>query len=364
MSQPIPFIAATADEAVAQIRAKLGPNAVVVNVRPLPTQGLARLWQKPMIEVLAGVPEEPAKPDVEISDTLAEFRKQLQEIREQVVNQPAKAAPVPAVEAEKDFSETLVQGSAASMDTGSWRIGNLLQRTGVLPLHAQSIEDELRARHGDVPPGNLEQEIQLARDFLSRRWKQSKASSLPARHVLIGPAGSGKTTFLCKWLTHVCLVESHTARVWRLDGSIANMAESLSIYCEILGVPIERLWQNENGGEEIGFIDLPGIDWRKPSAIQELGKQLKSFGRAEVHLVLNGAYDTSLLLAQARAFSTLPIADLIITHLDEETRWGKLWNLAFGTNFPLRAFSTGQNIPGDFCAASVEAIFSRQFLRQ
>jgi flagellar biosynthesis GTPase FlhF len=38
--QPIPFIAASAEEAVAQIRARLGPDAVVLNVRPLKPPGL------------------------------------------------------------------------------------------------------------------------------------------------------------------------------------------------------------------------------------------------------------------------------------------------------------------------------------
>ena len=55
--EPIAFVAASAEEAVAQIRARLGPEAVVLNVRPLPAQGLARLWQKPGIEVLAYRPE-------------------------------------------------------------------------------------------------------------------------------------------------------------------------------------------------------------------------------------------------------------------------------------------------------------------
>ncbi len=57
--QPSSFIAGSAEEAVTQIRAKLGPEAVVLNVRPLPANGLARLWQKPLIEVLAYRPEEP-----------------------------------------------------------------------------------------------------------------------------------------------------------------------------------------------------------------------------------------------------------------------------------------------------------------
>jgi flagellar biosynthesis GTPase FlhF len=54
------------------------------------------------------------------------------------------------------------------------------------------------------------------------------------------------------------------------------------------------------------------------------------------------------LLAQIRAFSSLPIEDLILTHLDEEPRWGKIWNIVLGTNYPVRYLSAAQNVPGDF----------------
>jgi flagellar biosynthesis protein FlhF len=187
-------------------------------------------------------------------------------------------------------------------------------------------------------------------------------------HVLVGPAGSGKTTCLCKWLTQAVLMESQTARVWRLDGATANMAESLSVYTEILGTGCERTWQAPAGSatiaEDVGFIDLPGVDWRKPLAVKELTGQIKQLGSPQVHLVLNGAYDISILLEQVRAFSGLPIADLIVTHLDEESRWGKMWNLALGTNYSIRYLSTGQNIPGDFREASAELVLNRQFPRK
>jgi flagellar biosynthesis GTPase FlhF len=55
------------------------------------------------------------------------------------------------------------------------------------------------------------------------------------------------------------------------------------------------------------------------------------------------------------------VADVIVTHLDEESRWGKVWNLALGTNCPVRFLSSGQNIPGDFILSSPEKIFLRQF---
>ncbi len=359
--QPTSFIAASAEAAVAQIRAKLGPEAVVLNVRPLPANGLARLWQKPMIEVLACKPETPVSQDVPLTEALAEFRQQLYEIKQQVEHRATKTDKEPPVSEPENVTSILAE--FPDLKSGHWRVGAVLQKAGLLPLHVQYVLDQLHSQHGAVPPQSLGEEIALARAILARSWRKARPIAPNSLHVLIGPAGSGKTTCLCKWLTQAALVDSRLARVWRLDGATANMAESLSVYCEILGVPAERAWQPGSGTlrEDIGFIDLPGVDWRKPIAVKELAGQLKQFGSPHVHLVLNGAYDISILLAQQRAFSSLPIEDLIITHLDEESRWGKVWNLALGTNYSIRHFSTGQNIPGDFCEASAEMVFARQF---
>jgi flagellar biosynthesis protein FlhF len=380
--QPVSFTAASAEEAVLQIRAKLGSDAVVLNVRPLPPNGLARLWQKPMIEVLAHVPESaPAPvavavnsaPEVEISpitEALAEFRQQLLDIKQQVDRGSMRPeapvfAPATTVATEPEISRAASPAESSDLETGKWRVGAVLQKSGLLPLATQQVLDELRAQYGENPPASLAGEIALARKVLAKLWRQPAPQSGKSLHILIGPAGSGKTTCLCKWLTQSVLMQNQTARVWRLDGATANMAESLSVYTEILGAPCERSWQptagNSSLAEDIGFIDLPGVDWRKPMAVKELGGQIKQFGTARVHLVLNGAYDVTVLLAQVRAFSNLPIADLIVTHLDEETRWGKLWNLALATNFSIRYLSTGQNIPGDFFDASADLLLARQF---
>ena len=351
--QPIPFIAASPEEAVAQIRARLGPEAVVVNVRPLRASGIGRLWQKPMIEVLAYRPEpEPeAKPAPsaatavapELTQALAEFRHELDLIRQQVRR-------------DDDAEEC----------KDAWRVASLLQKTGVLPQHVQTILDKLKGAHGETPPPTLAAEIALLRETLESLWRPASNTEPRAPHILIGPPASGKTTCLCKWLTQASMVEGRRARVWRLDGATANMGEALSVYCEILGVPCERAWQTGDAElvEDIGFIDLPGVDWRSPLAMEDLAGRLPAAPRAHIHLVLNAAYESSLLLAQARAFSSLPIEDLILTHLDEETRWGKIWNLALGTKDPLRYLSAGLNVPGDFSPATSDLIVSRQFARK
>ncbi len=98
--------------------------------------------------------------------------------------------------------------------------------------------------------------------------------------------------------------------------------------------------------------------------MEHLARQIQAFPNPQVHLVLNAAYELPLLLAQARAFAALPLAGLIFTHLDEETRWGKLWNFVLGTNFSIRFLSAGQNVPGEWTPATADQILSRQFPRK
>jgi flagellar biosynthesis protein FlhF len=340
--QPMPFVAATAEEAVAQFRARLGPDAVVLNVRPLKPPGLARLWQKPMIEVMAYRPEPlappapPAPAAAPVNEALAGFRQELEEMKQQV-----------------------------DLNKSGWRAAALLQKTGLLPLHAQNLLDGLTSAHGDIPPPSMAEEIGLARAQLARQWRAPYALGPHSMHVLIGPAGSGKSTVLCKWLTQATLMEGRAARVWRLDGTTANTAEFLSVHGEALQSEVERCWTSDGRSlaEDIGFMDLPGVDWRHPLAIRELSAQLMRLGSPHMHLVLNGAYDINVLLAQARAFSVLPLEDLIVSHLDEEPHWGKLWNLTLSAGLPIRYLSAGQNIPGEFWEASAERILARQFPR-
>src|SRR5580698_10324695 len=157
--QPVPFTAASAEEALTQIRAKLGPEAVVLNVRRVPSNGLARLWQKPMIEVLAYKPQAPA-PETEtapISEALAEFRQQLQEIKQQVENRPAPIEaliPPPAPEIPPFTCETAAS-NGDGLNSGNWRVGAVLQRGGLLPLHTQQVLDRLHAQYGENPPASL-----------------------------------------------------------------------------------------------------------------------------------------------------------------------------------------------------------------
>ena len=352
------FLAESAADAVAQIRTRLGPEAVVVNVRQKTADGLVGLFQKPRIEVLAYRPETPAQAQLHVPEVLAVLRDELAAIRRRVDSQEPTAAV--ALAAPPASSRVTAAPAAA------WSIKAMLESSGMLPVHAESLIERLKGIHGETPPPSVSAELALARTLLLRLWKSGPSGARrPAEcpHVFVGAPGVGKTTVLCKWLAHSMLLEECRARVWRLDGLTANTAESLSVYGEILGARVERTWNPASAPSrhELAFIDLPGVNWTDPVALKEFGERLKTFADAEVHLVLNAAYESSVLLAQVRAFGQFPLTDLIVTHLEEEPRWGKLWNLVLGTNYSVRLLGSGQNVPGDLQPASAERILSRQF---
>jgi flagellar biosynthesis GTPase FlhF len=74
-----------------------------------------------------------------------------------------------------------------------------------------------------------------------------------------------------------------------------------------------------------------------------------------IHLVLNAAYESAILVEQFRLFSRFHPEDLSLTHLDEERDQAKMLDFIQGTNCCLRFLSTGQKIPGDLVIAGAES---------
>ena len=355
------FIAENANDAVRLVQENLGPDAVITGVRKLPASGFARLLNRPgQIEVTACVPEKP---------------------RHAV---PAGVdAYVPFGEKNEDAEMELPPPRAAHR----WRSIAWLESLGLLPEFADRLELKLRATHGSKPPENPIAEWSVVRDTLATFWRppRHEEDGTGRPHVFIGPPGSGKTTALCKWLTAAVLRGEHRARVWRLDSETANTAEFLSLHCEMIGVPMERFWDGRGcdassqlGGNDAGelfaagrrshaedllFVDLPGVDGHSAAGMKALREVLSSLPAPHIHLVLNAAYETTLLFEQFNCFAPLMPEDLIFTHLDEEHRRAKLWNFVLGTNCSLGWLGGGQKIPGEFHRAESTLLFPHKNLR-
>ena len=161
----IPFIVESVPEAVAQIRARLGPDAVVVSVRRLEAGGLARLWQKPRLEVLACRQAAAAEESSSAAQELDTVQTQLQplpiEAAAPAARDPGQAfslppSPLRQAEGAPDPGGVMYPGEAAAeamarLSRGGWRIEEILGRAGFLQPQAKQVADALRAEHGHLP---------------------------------------------------------------------------------------------------------------------------------------------------------------------------------------------------------------------
>ena len=380
------FIAPTAKEAIEAVHSSLGPDAMVVNIRKLPKPGWQGLFQSPQVDVSAVVNGmASAKPGVE-----SDVERQHHDPISTDVNAPAESNPqvgsrldivddtpieipklsAPAVSDNlfnepppKSFVEPLGQavpeeqvaaGNGVDIET-------VLEGIGVLPLQVERLLRLAKQRFPTLDSCPLGDQVQYIRHCLIDHWnslaKEARKHS-HARKVLVGAPGSGKTTVLCKWLTQTVLSKRQPARVWRLDGHQSNTAEMLTVHAEMLDVEVNRVWCPEPVTDGTAqFFDLPGVMSGDSVGLDTLKQLANEIQPAEFILVLNSAYELDHLIRSVRDFGDLPINGLIVTHLDEETKWSKLWNLTLETGLPILYCSGGQEIPGEFVQLTSEMLF-------
>jgi flagellar biosynthesis protein FlhF len=331
----VAIVADNPNAALTQVHERLGPDAVVVSVRKMPREGISWLWQNNRkIEVTACVPQR-----------LPEKKKEI---------------PTNHENAHVRFRDTMgIKTSVNTTAAGRWRSIAWFESMGLLPEFTGQLEEKVHLLHGENPLPTPEKEWTAVSDLVICHWHPARQvmTGTARPHVFIGPAGSGKTTALCKWMTAAVLVEERRVHVWRLDGEAANASELLTLHCELMGVTMKRFWNEPEEPVDLQFVDLPGVEMYNPGAMSTLRDQISVLPQPHVHLVLNAAYESSILFEQFRAFESLAPEDIIFTHLDEEQRRVKLWNFILGTNCPISFLGAGQKIPGEFRRAEPALLF-------
>ena len=345
----VKITAETAEQALEKAQAEIGPDAVVLNVRKVPADGVKRLWSQPQVEMIVGTPDS-TKSQKEalklLADKVLQLEKELQSKDAQIKSDvPANVREM--INSVKD--EPLLHSVRILVDIG------------LMPEHAMVLSDRVRHHMGGTRPRNLVEEMELLREVLVDQWNQNAIEAeKPGTPVcvLVGPAGTGKTTVLCKWVTQETFLGQRPSRIWRLDGTRTNTAEFLSLHGELMQVPVERVWAESIQPPEdtLKFVDLPGVPDTQ-QAIEELSYQIKELGSTEIILVLNGSYELQLLMKQVASFGSLPLSGIIITHYDELEDWSKIWNIALTAKLPVKFISGGQDIPGGFREVIPDRIF-------
>ena len=317
------FTVGSAKEAVRVIRDHLGPESQVCSVKQVEGKGLSRFFSSPRLEVIARIPVEneetpPAEP-APSRDTAAEFGRWVSD---------EEAVP-------EEF------GGVTETKT----LPGMLRRAGFSSAFLSRVCDGgVGAANGRGLTGSM---LRKVVDSLVDSQTRVPVASLGQRVAFIGGPGAGKTTALCKWLAAEVFLREKRARVLVRDGERPNIGGPLDVFCDVLGVPVSRtVEEDEAEGDERLYFDLSGVDIRSKRAIDEMSEMLdRDYVTGRV-LVMNGAYEASILKETCRMGEDLGFTHIVFTHLDEVRHWGKLLETIVCSGVTPLFLSEGPDVAG------------------
>jgi flagellar biosynthesis protein FlhF len=346
------FIVGSAEEAVSVLRQRFGQRARVVSVRQVEGRGLARFLQAPKLEVIAAVgdpPEAPAPP-VAAAPPPA----------------PAPSAPdalppgqVRTVVTEMPRSEAPAPGPQVLL--GQSRLIRLLEAGGI----SKQIVSRLQAypTWGMIESMPLGKALPEVGALLRAEYRAVPKRPLGQRVAFVGPAGSGKTTALCKRLATDVFLRGQRPAALKLDLDRANPGDALSVFCEALGASYIRSVADAPppAQNRTLYVDLPGFSLWAEEEVSEIRTALSTLFTTSRAIVVNAAYDSALIRRCFEVGARLDCTHAVFTHVDELQHWGKLWDFLLRSGLTPLFLSTGQNIAGD-CEENVfDAVLSRTF---
>lgn len=349
------FIVSSAEEAVRVIQQRMGPQAKVLSVKQVAGDGLKRFLSSPKLEVIAWIPPETAHAASPQPRDMQQLDDNDSDNSDSDFRPHPSTAPIPPMggndPVQKKATSKAGKGSSepAEPSRESQRLRRILDRIGFDDVLLETLSGPGAFERLAQQP--IDEAFCELRQAVIQACRREPGAAMGNRIAFLGTPGSGKTTSLCKWLTREVLINGKKVEVLRLDVDSPHFGDGLDAFCEAMGVPCHR----DRGkapmmdDDTLLLIDIPGCELKDYRENIKLRRRLDDLGVDTRVLVLNAAYENSILNAILRQAHSLEAQRLIFTHADLLQSWGKLWPFAISRLHPTVLFmGTGPNIASDY----------------
>lgn len=374
------FTAASMPEAMKQIRAELGHDAVILNSKEVETGGLFGFFTKKSIEVIAAIDQ---MPQVKRPTPKPVQPKMVKQEIEPVLPKERFEKLKPSQDQEQLMKE--IQQLKTMVHT----ISNQQQPSEKeYPEPFQQIEDQL-----------LEQEVnksirlELMKHLLKKWYSTEKEESEQidiAKEVkaylesmvadvdmggidfskkyinIVGPTGVGKTTTIAKIAAHSVLKKHKKVALITTDTYRIAAVEQLKTYSKILNIPFEVAYSIEDfrkakeqfSSYDLVLVDSAGRNFRNSLYVEEIRKIIDFNDEMETYLVLALTSKYKDMKSIFEQFSLISIQKLIFTKKDETSYYGAMLNMMHDFHVGVAYITTGQNVPDDIVEADSDTIIN------
>lgn len=363
-------------EAMKQIRADLGEDAIILNSKVVVKKKFFGLVKNKSYEVVAGFDRIEKKPTISNLPDIPAYTS-LNNEQQHIPSQPMKQSEEPAFaqapQADSSLPSNLVKEiadlksimqSMQRMSTQSQYPDELLPFVDFLKQQElgeeliTAISDELFMHYHKNHEISWENMQNIAKDFLRKELYALPISGLSYEKKYInvlGPTGVGKTTTIAKMAARSVLEKKKKVGFITTDTYRIAAIEQLKTYAALLQAPVEVVYNAEDYATAINklahldliFIDTAGRNYREAKYVNDLKTLINFSEQAESYLVLALTAKQKDLESIIEQFKDLTIEKFIFTKLDETNSIGTMFNLMIKYNKGLAYYTDGQEVPED-----------------
>ena len=380
------YLAATLSEAIAQVKAELGPDALVLSTRQVRRDGGLFGWLgRPMVEVVAAVDRErrrreagrctngtqddapavvephPSWQPLALTQALLDpLEAELRALRcELEARRPERSLEGELVELRRAIEALRAPQPAAGTDPLTER----LLAAGLALRHARALVEAAGGAEPNDPRAALPA---VLRERLDARLALPRDDDPAPVSLLVGAPGVGKTTTVVKLAARAGgrgQVALLTTDVHRAGGceALRAFAASHGIAFATAASPEELVKRIERLGGRRILVDTDGCSRSDTAGLALLQRARAALGeRARVHLVVSATTQEEDLRDELRRFEPLAPDALIATHTDDTERLAPLGNLLLDERTPPLAWlGVGRRVPDDLALPEPGALAER-----
>lgn len=347
------------EEAISKVKSELGPEAIILHTRKLQRSWPMSILKRNAVEITAAL-------DVNLMDN-AETNGNNDANTVSNISETAIEEQFDILQTEVEEIKTIVKTIANQLTDPLFQEVPACFLDVYETLINNKVDDEVAKKLMKVVQDQLTTSELANPEILLDRTIAEIAKSLPVGApipvesdkqrviALIGPTGAGKTTTIAKLAAKYCLYEGKKAVLISADTYRIAAVEQLKTYAEIIGAPIEIIFNNQDAREaieahqdkDIVFIDTAGRSPLNESQMNELAGLMSICSPDEVHLVLSVTTKLSDQMNAINRFSVVPVNRIIFTKLDESRTPGTMLNIVDRVKVPISYLTIGQNVPED-----------------
>lgn len=373
------YIVSDMNEAMIKIKNELGIDAVILNTRKIKTGGFFKFFRKPLLEVVAAIDE----PLVQVPLNKPVKAK---EAVEPVIEKPRESLNVESKDHSNEFLElkemvtnlirkveTIEHQSPLKVSTPEEKYVELLKGLDIQESISKKIM-EIVQRQITIQDKNHETILNamkvIAREYLGEiRTIDTDILNRPNVYMFLGPTGVGKTTTLAKIAARLALVDNKKIGLITADTYRIAAVEQLKTYSEILGIPLEVVYEADELKEALDkfkdkdyiLIDTAGRSHKSKELKSDFDELARHIDDMKIFLVMSMTTSFKDLKSIIESYQFLKDYRLLFTKLDEATSYGNILNLKVLTGKPLSYFTIGQSVPDDIEVADKERIIQYIF---